>query len=195
MIFYNNVFRMRIPCYEIYKIHQYLDFFIQERSRIKIPYSFKVMPGSGNDSCILLRTSQPLSLPGEQMKEIYFKQGDNVCFMTTMAVIRHDVVDGKKRQITPSPAQREDDIHARLVRAGFSVQSLEVGEPEKIIVRKEASRHSCPILVPVCAIRAACTVSAAVEAEKALVYGIGRKRIFGFGFLKPFCVNDSDESF
>lgn len=195
MIFYHNVFRMKIPCYEIYKIHQHLDFFIQEKSRIKTPYSFKIMPGSGSDSGILLRTSQPLSLPGEQMKEIYLQPGDTVRFMTTIAVIRHDVVNGKKRQITPSPEQREEDIHARLVKAGFNIQSLEVGEPEKVIIRKASSRSFCSILIPVCAIRATCTVSAVGEVEKALVYGIGRKRVFGFGFLKPFSVNGSDESF
>ncbi|EEP2430430.1 type I-E CRISPR-associated protein Cas6/Cse3/CasE [Salmonella enterica] len=162
---------------------------------MKIPYSFKVTPGTGSDACIQLRTVQSLALPGEQTKEIYLQAGDTVRFTTTLAVIRHFIVDGKKRQITPSPVELEDYIHARLAKAGFSVQSLMAGKTENAIVRKNASVNASPILIPISAIRATCIVSQAGEAEKALVYGIGRKRVFGFGFLKPFSVNDDDESF
>jgi hypothetical protein len=31
MIFYDNAFRLRIPHTSIYRIHQHLDFFVQER--------------------------------------------------------------------------------------------------------------------------------------------------------------------
>ncbi|WP_270972767.1 hypothetical protein [Atlantibacter subterraneus] len=61
-------------------------------------------------------------------------------------------------------------------------------------MRKNSSVNASPILIPVSAIQATCIVSQAGEAEKALVYGIGRKRIFGFGFQTPFSVN-ADESF
>ncbi|WP_170974419.1 type I-E CRISPR-associated protein Cas6/Cse3/CasE [Citrobacter sp. wls619] len=161
---------------------------------MKIPYSFKAAPGTGSDTCIQLRTAQPLALPGEQTREIYLQAGDTVRFTTALAVIRHFIVDGKKRQITPSPAEREGYIYTRLAKAGFSVQSLTAGEPENVIVRKNVSVNASPILIPVSAIRVTCTVSQAGEAEKALVYGIGRKRIFGFGFLASFSVN-ADESF
>ncbi|TKV05703.1 type I-E CRISPR-associated protein Cas6/Cse3/CasE [Citrobacter sp. wls619] len=194
MIFWQNTFLIRVPHYEVYKIHQHLDYFIQEKCRVKIPYSFKAAPGTGSDTCIQLRTAQPLALPGEQTREIYLQAGDTVRFTTALAVIRHFIVDGKKRQITPSPAEREGYIYTRLAKAGFSVQSLTAGEPENVIVRKNVSVNASPILIPVSAIRVTCTVSQAGEAEKALVYGIGRKRIFGFGFLASFSVN-ADESF
>ena len=195
MIFYNNTFRIKIPNSDIYRIHQHLDFYIQEKAGLKIPYSFKIIPGSANDSAILLRTALPLALPGEEIKEIHLKTGDTVSFATTLAVIRHEIVAGKKKQMTPPPERLEEYIHARLARAGFTVQSLVAGQPENIIVRKYSSERMTPVLVPVSAIRATCVISSVAEAEKALVYGIGRKRIFGFGFLKPFRVNDNDESY
>lgn len=97
--------------------------------------------------------------------------------------------------MTPPPERLEEYIHARLAHAGFTVQSLVVGQPENIIVRKHSAERMTPVLVPVSAIRATCVISSVAEAEKALVYGIGRKRIFGFGFLKPFRVNNNDESY
>ncbi|EPU0553331.1 hypothetical protein ACVUCS_004539, partial [Salmonella enterica subsp. enterica] len=67
---------------------------------MKTPYSFKAARGTGSDTCIQLRTAQPLALPGEQTREIDLQAGDTVRFTTTLAVIRHFIVDGKKRQIT-----------------------------------------------------------------------------------------------
>lgn len=64
MIVYENVLRMRIPHYEIYRIHQHLDFFIQEVSRIKTSYSFKIMPGLASDTAAFIRAAQSLHLPG-----------------------------------------------------------------------------------------------------------------------------------
>ncbi|UYW73761.1 hypothetical protein OFY05_21155 [Pseudocitrobacter faecalis] len=95
--------------------------------------------------------------------------------------------------MTPQPERQEEYIHARLARAGFTAQSLVAGRPENVIVRKHCSERMTPVLVPVSAIRATCTISSVAEVEKALVYGIGRKRIFGF--LKPFRVNDNDASY
>lgn len=96
MMFYHNTFRIRIPHSDIYRIHQHLDFYIQEKAGLKIPYSFKIIPRSANGSAILLRTALPLTLPGEETKEIHLKTGDTVSFATTLAVIRHEIVAGKK---------------------------------------------------------------------------------------------------
>ncbi|EBZ5774915.1 hypothetical protein ACR20V_002512 [Salmonella enterica] len=193
MVFYDNALRMRIHHSEIYKIHQHLDCFIQEKACVKTPYSFKIIPETIHDSSILLRTAQPLNLPGEQAKEICLHVGDTLRFITTLAVIRHEIVDGRKKQITPPPEQLESYIHMRLMRAGFGIQSLIVGEPDNIIVRKNRKKQDKPVLVPASVIHATCLVNIVEEAEKSLVYGIGRKRIFGFGYLGPFSVNTDDE--
>ncbi|HAV1239773.1 TPA: hypothetical protein JGU28_004559 [Salmonella enterica] len=74
MIFYENVLRMRISHHDIYRIHQRLDTHIQEHARIKTLYSFKIVPGFASDSAILLRTVQPMNLPGEKKTEIFLKK-------------------------------------------------------------------------------------------------------------------------
>ncbi|MEI9749230.1 hypothetical protein QU516_16075 (plasmid) [Moellerella wisconsensis] len=66
MKYYESTLRLRIPSTDLYGIHQHLDFFIQEQSKAKLPYSFLVQPGTGNDSRILLRTAQPIGVPGEK---------------------------------------------------------------------------------------------------------------------------------
>lgn len=190
MIFYENVLCMRISHHDIYRIHQRLDTHIQERARIKTLYSFKIVPGFASDSAILLRTVQPMDLPGERKTEIFLKEGDNVQFSTTLAVMQREMSNDRRRQITPPPERLEEYIRNRLANAGFSVTSLVTDEPENIIIKK----RDRPILIPATFLSATCTINSVEEAEKALVYGVGRKRIFGFGFLMPFTVNTADAS-
>lgn len=71
MIFYDNAFRLRISHTSVYRIHQHLDFFMHERKGEKLPYSFKIFPGTGNDSRLLVRTATALELPGGEKKRAY----------------------------------------------------------------------------------------------------------------------------
>ena len=66
MIFYDNAFRLRISHTSVYRIHQHRIFFMQERKGEKLPYSFKIFPGTGNDSRLLVRTATALELPGKK---------------------------------------------------------------------------------------------------------------------------------
>ncbi|EDQ7228050.1 type I-E CRISPR-associated protein Cas6/Cse3/CasE [Salmonella enterica subsp. enterica] len=191
MIFYENALRIRIPHEEIYRIHQHLDFFIQEEARVKTPYSFKIMPGFANDASVFVRTVQPLHLSGERKQEIFLKNTDTIRFSTMLAVIQRSMTGN--RQTTQPPDKRDGYVRKCLFHAGFSIQSLRVDEPKKVIVKNRETKHGPSILIPASVIYADCTIDSVAEAEKALVYGIGKKRIFGFGFLQPFRVNDSDE--
>lgn len=188
MIYYENALRMRLPHDDIYRIHQLLDTHIQEHTGIKTPYSFKIVPEFASDSAILLRTVQPMNLPGERKHEIFLKRENIVQFSTTLAVMQREMTGDRRRQITPPPERLEEYIRNHLTNAGFSIISLIAGEPENIIVKKRGR----PILIPAVALHTTCTVNSVEEAEKALVYGIGRKRIFGFGFLMPFTVDTTD---
>jgi hypothetical protein len=46
MIFYDNAFGC-VSHTSVYRIHQHLDFFMQERKGEKLPYSFKIFPVPG----------------------------------------------------------------------------------------------------------------------------------------------------
>lgn len=71
MIYYDNAFRLRIRHTSVYQIHQHLDFFMQERKGEKLPYSFKIFPGTGDDSLLLVRTATALELPGEKKESLF----------------------------------------------------------------------------------------------------------------------------
>lgn len=191
MIYYENALRMRIPYQNIYQIHQHLDFFIQEECRIKTPYSFKIVPGRENDVAVLLRSVQPLKQAGERKQEIFLKADDIARFTTMLAVIRH-TMEGNKQTTLP-PEQVEGYVRRCLEHAGFSIQSLLVDESENVIVKSRKTKRDPSILIPASVIHVTAVITDVGEAEKALVYGIGKKRIFGFGFLEGFRVNNVDE--
>ncbi len=44
---------------------------MQERKGEKLPYSFKIFPGTGNDSRLLVRTATALELPGRKKERAY----------------------------------------------------------------------------------------------------------------------------
>ncbi|HAM9853401.1 hypothetical protein [Escherichia coli] len=99
MIYYSNAVRMRIPHDDIYRMHQHLDYLIQEEARVKTPYSFKIMQGGASDAVVLLRTLQPLHFSGERKQEVFLKNGDTVRLTTTLAVIRHSMGDNRQETL------------------------------------------------------------------------------------------------
>lgn len=44
---------------------------MQERKGEKLPYSFKIFPGTGDDSLLLVRTATALELPGEKKESLF----------------------------------------------------------------------------------------------------------------------------
>lgn len=181
MKFYENAFRVRVPHYEIYRIHQNLDFLIQEKCGVKLPYSFNIHPGNADDAQILLRTPVSMGFPGEVSRSITLKVSDTIPFVTTLTMIQR-VNDGKsKREITPPPRQQKGYVEQRFSRAGFELQDLLVAPPENFYVKK--SEKDKAIVLPASIVRATGIVTSVEEAEKAIVYGIGRKRVFGFGLI------------
>lgn len=181
MKFYENAFRVRIPHHEIYRIHQNLDFFIQEKCGIKLPYSFNIQPSSAEDSQVLIRTPVSVGLPGEVLRDIMLSVGDKIPFITTMTMIQRVSEGEKKREITVPTEQHKSYVADRFSRAGFELQDLLVAPPEYFYVKKSAKAKA--IVLPASVVRATGVVTSVEDAEKTLVYGIGRKRVFGFGLI------------
>lgn len=181
MKYYENALRVRIPHYAIYPVHSNLDFFIQEKCGIKLPYSFSILPGSADDSTVLLRTPVSLGLPGEKCHERFLETGESLSFTSTITMIFRTVGPGRKKEITVPPEDMDRYIRFRFARAGIELNTLQVAEPEYYHVKKYAKGK--PVVIPASAIHATGVVTSVEEAEKALVYGVGRKRVFGFGLL------------
>ncbi len=182
MKYFENALHLRnIPHDDIYRVHQTLDFHIQETCKVKLPYSFKVVPGSADDSNVLVRSPVSLGLPGERTTERSLSVGDSISFVTTMTMIQRVVTNERKREITPPPEEHESYVRGRFARAGFELTDLLVAEPEYFYVRK--SQKGKPIVLPASVILATGIVTSVEDAEKTLVYGVGRKRVFGFGLM------------
>ncbi len=183
MKYYESTLRLRIPSTDLYGIHQHLDFFIQEQSKAKLPYSFLVQPGTGNDSRILLRTAQPIGVPGEKHLSATFTEGQKITLCGSMAVVRRETVNGRKREVTPPHHELNEFIHYRLELAGFTPHHVGVYETKKNIIQKPDHRHQKGhrIVVPTTEFIATGNVASVEEFEQAFVFGVGRKRIFGVG--------------
>ncbi|MEQ0318082.1 type I-E CRISPR-associated protein Cas6/Cse3/CasE [Klebsiella sp. GB_Kp051] len=183
MIFYDNAFRLRIPHTSIYRIHQHLDFFVQERKGEKLPYSFKILPGTANDAQLLVRTASPLGLPGEKPRELTLSEGDGISFITSMAIFhKGSQKEGTgRRQYAPSDDKKHDLAVKKILNAGFEPDHIVVGGAEIVHVGKGNSGRG--FTLPLFTIRGTVVVSNKQEAEKAIVFGIGPKRVFGCGFM------------
>lgn len=183
MKYYESTLRLRIPSSDLYGIHQHLDFFIQEQSMAKLPYSFTIQPGTGNDSLILLRTAQPIGVPGEKHRSVAFSEGEAITLSGTIAAVRRETVNGRKREVTPPRDELNAFVEYRLERAGFSPHHVGVYETKKLVVQKPDTHvnKGHRIVIPATEFLATGKVTSVEEFEKAFVFGVGRKRIFGVG--------------
>lgn len=183
MIFYDNAFRLRIPHTSVYRIHQHLDFFMQERKGEKLPYSFKIFPGTGNDSRLLVRTATALELPGEKKRELILSEGHEIKFITSMAIFHKGTKsEGHgRRQFAPSDEASYQMALTKLAKAGLDSRQIVVSGPEFVHIDKGNTRRG--FMLPVFTVQGAATISNQQEAEMAIVYGVGPKRVFGCGFM------------
>lgn len=183
MIFYDNAFRLRIPHTRVYRIHQQLDYFMQERKGEKLPYSFKILPGEDNDANLFVRSAVSLGLPGEKKRELFLTEGDEISFITSMAIFHKGTQsDGvSRRMYTPA----DDKLHPlaveKLIRAGLEPRQLKVSTPELVHIAKGNEKRG--FCLPVVTIQGTAVISNQQDAENAIVYGVGPKRVFGCGYI------------
>ena len=143
MIFYDNAFRLRISHTSVYRIHQHLDFFMQERKGEKLPYSFKIFPGTGNDSRLLVRTATALELPGEKKRELILSEGHEIKFITSMAIFHKGTKsEGHgRRQFAPSDEASYQMALTKLAKAGLDSRQIVVSGPEFVHIDKGNARR------------------------------------------------------
>lgn len=183
MKYYESTLRLRIPSSDVYGIHQHLDYFIQEQCKAKFPYSFSIQPGTGNDTHVLLRTVQAVGVPGEVQRNVYFSEGQEVTITGTIAAVRREVLNGRKREVCPPCGELPEFVKYRLGRAGLTPHHVGVNKMDSLIVKKadQPTQKGHRIHIPACTFHANGIVSSVADFEKAFVFGVGRKRIFGVG--------------
>ncbi|MDZ0180508.1 type I-E CRISPR-associated protein Cas6/Cse3/CasE [Klebsiella quasipneumoniae] len=183
MIFFDNAFRLRIPHTNVYRIHQHLDFFMQERKGEKLPYSFKILPGTANDSRLLVRTATALDLPGEKKRELSLSDGHEIRFITSMAIFHKGTKsEGHgRRQYTPSDEAGYELAVSKLTKAGLTPCQIVVSGPEIVHIAKGNAGRGFSL--PVFTVQGTAMISHPQKAEMGIVYGIGPKRVFGCGYM------------
>lgn len=194
MIFYENVLKLReTPIDTPYLAHQRLDFLLQETLKSKLPYCWKraAHPHEQNSTVAHLRTIVPLGLPGEKKHEMTLSVGDmllchtHFCFQKkeSLAVqppqTTTERVRAKQRTVLMSDDELPRVLRIQCEKAGLHLHSHSSGE--SFCERYEKKRHNFRLKVfPVSLVL---EVQDTALAEQAIAYGIGHKRIFGYGQL------------
>jgi hypothetical protein len=186
MEYFENTLKLRLSHTEKYKAHQQIDTLIQERLAIKFPYSWRALPypGAEHYSAVQIRSGVKLGLPGERTKSISINTGDILQFSCNFcSLVRPYVGEGDERRRVERHGSTEE-VASKLInagaRAGIAIlstdligeQSFRIAKPKNptfVLGHKEFSVIS--------------RVTDVALAEQAIVDGLGKKRIFGFGFV------------
>lgn len=186
MIYYENRLKLReTPPTLPYVAHQRLDYLLQEKLQCKLPYSWKrsIYPDEPSSTLVSLRTATPLNLPGEKPHEMSLRLGDILLCNTLFCFQRKEAVTTAAGQKVRSIPLDADALPAVLQRQcekfGLRLQSHSAGEAFKEHYQKK--RHQ--FFMKVFPVSLVLEVFDVALAEEAIAYGIGHKRVFGYGQL------------
>ncbi|WP_272570052.1 hypothetical protein [Providencia sp. PROV255] len=131
----------------------------------------------------MLRTAQAVGVPGEVQRSVYFSEGQEVTITGTIAAVRREVLHGRKREVCPPSGELPEFVKYRLGRAGLTPHHVGVNKMDSLVVKKagQPTQKGHRIHIPACSFLANGIVSSVADFEKAFVFGVGRKRIFGVG--------------
>ncbi len=183
MIYYDNAFRLRIRHTSVYQIHQHWIFFMQERKGEKLPYSFKIFPGTGDDSLLWSAQPQLWSCRGEKKESLFsLRAMKSSSLRQWPSFIKEQsqkaVADASL--LHPKRASYQLAL-TKLAKAGFKPGQIVVSGPKFVhIVKGNAGRG---FTLPVFTVQGTAIISNQQEAEVGIVYGVGPKRVFGCGFM------------
>lgn len=155
---------------------------MQERKGEKLPYSFKIFPVPGMIRDCWSAQPQLWSCRGEK-RELILSEGHEIKFITSMAIFHKGTkLEGHgRRQFAPSDEASYQMALTKLAKAGLDSRQIVVSGPEFVHIDKGNARRG--FMLPVFTVQGAATISNQQEAEMAIVYGVGPKRVFGCGFM------------
>lgn len=182
MIYYENTLKLReTDPSQPYLVHQRLDYLVQETLRCKVPYSWRRIahPHEPNTTIIYLRSAMQLGLAGEQAIQLELNVADAILFNINFCFpIKHPVPGTTKKRAVNMPMNILPEVLTRQCEgAGLLLQSHSASDAyqEQFLRKKERFTLQCnPISV-------VAEIMDVALAEQAVVYGIGRKRVFGYG--------------
>lgn len=113
-----------------------------------------------------------------------FVSGQKIRICGSLATIRREEAGGRKREICP-PAHELRIISTITGTGRVICGRLRIVRSTKFHIIKPGSvgRTSHKIIVPMSQYDAECVIEDVGALEQAYAFGIGRKRIFGFGYM------------
>ncbi len=184
MKFFENSLRFRnVQASDCYRVHQLVDTFLLETCAVRTPYSFlHQQAGNGRDIVVLTRSIERLNQPGERERTIELCAGTPLSFASKVYLSKRSRKDNDKNtERSRSASEMEDgSLAANLLKHGLTLQSARhIGSQPGFLAKPGQVRIVMPSEM--------FAISAAVEnqdaALEAVLHGIGKKRIFGFGML------------
>lgn len=183
MRFYENMIKVRVSAKERYKIHQLVDTLVQERLNVRFPYSFLItpFPNAEQHTLIRIRSSVSFGIAGEVAKEISFKNDDPIEFICKINDEKCD--DGKYRHRTDEEV--EYYVKKNAAKHGFSVVSIDINERQQFQMNKPSTKK---FTLGHAEVSVVATISDPALFETSYVEGLGKKRMFGFGYVEDLKV-------
>lgn len=182
MTYYENSLKLRETSPDHpYLAHQRLDYLMQEQLHNKVPYGWKRewISSEPRATQVTLRTGFPLGLPGERKEELLLNAGDVLMFQMNFCCPVMTSITGKKNK--KMSLLSDEDLPSALakhcIKAGMQLQSHALASAYVELFRKASTRfplkcHAISVIVE---------ISDVALAEQAIVYGMGKKRVFGYG--------------
>lgn len=164
-----------------YLAHQRLDYLMQEQLHHKTPYGWRrewigSEPGATQ---VTLRTGFPVGLPGERKEELLLNVGDTLLFQVNFCCPVMTSITGRKNKKMNllSDEALPTALAKYCTKAGMQLQSHSLANAYVELFRKARTRF--PLKCH--AISVIAEVSDVALVEQAIVYGMGKKRVFGYG--------------
>lgn len=185
MILYENTLKLReTPPQNPYLAHQRVDFLIQETLRSKLPYSWRRMahPLEPNSTVVFLRTPTPLNLPGEKTLETKLNVGDVLLCKTQFCYLTYRTnkpATPQNKPDNPSTDRLQTALQTQCEKYGLKLHTKTAGAAYKEYFNKK--RHT--FFLKIHPVSMVVEVTDTELAEQAIAYGIGLKRVFGYGQL------------
>lgn len=165
--------------FNCYGVHCQLEKLLVDDNDIKTPYTFMFNRNAADRSVTaLVRTIQPVGLPGEVSSDLDFTEGQRVSFLVSLHTSK-SVGDSKSVGITN---EREQILKLLNIseKNGFDVEDASVVSDHSMYIKK-GFRDG--FWLAGCTMSVDATVIDRAAFETAYAEGIGSKKSFGFGLI------------
>ena len=199
MNYYESILVLGVPHEERYRLHCRVEGLVRDsflgksksselrhEKEVVPAYCYMTSPRDEDTSILVVRSASPIGIGTEKQKSFAFQVGQRIRLKFLCCTETNRNTAGTTRCWSGDELV-ENMAKPRLLKAGFDVESVKISGFDRFNVNKK--EHKSWFLQGA-HVDAIVIVRDPVEAEKAVVNGISKKRSFGFGLVRWF---DCDE--